>query len=135
APDWQDVSNMDPNGQRRLVIVFQGHSDQGELKVRKAALGNSSFDDFIKSDEAASLRYQPGFVKVKREEAFGGGPLTGKLIEFDFKRYNNPREGRYYYLDDKKGNVWILMFSGVPTVMRNVRPDTDKMARSFKPLG
>src|SRR5215467_956702 len=96
GPNWQDVSSTEGNGQRRLVIVFQGHSDQGELKIRKVSLGNTSFDDFIKNDEAASLRYLPAFVKVKREEPFGGGPLGGRMIEFDFKRFNNPREGRYY---------------------------------------
>ena len=132
--DWREVSSTEGNGQRRLVIVYQGHSDRGELRVRKVESGGLILDQLLKKEEESSLRYLPGFAKVKNQEVFGGGGFSGKMIEFDFKRYNNAKLARYYYIDDAKGNFWILMFSGETRFIKNVRPDTDKMARSFKPL-
>ena len=133
AGEWQEVSSTEGTGQRRLIIVFQGHSDRGELRIRKTSLDGSTLEKFRKEEEQ-TFRYLPGFVKIKHEETFGGGKLSGKMIEFDFKKYNNFKLARYYYFDDTKGNVWALMFTGDPKILKNIRPDTDVMARSFKPL-
>jgi hypothetical protein len=134
AGEWQEVSHTEGSGARRLVIVFQGHSDRGELRIKKISLSGSTLEQFIKAEEEPTFRYLPGYIKIKHEEPFGGGKLTGRMIEFDFKRYNNPKLARYYYVDDGKGNVWAMMFSGDPKIIKNIRPDTDMMARSFKPL-
>jgi hypothetical protein len=134
AGEWQDVSHTDGGGVRRLVIVFQGHSDRGELKIKKSSLADTTFEKFLKTQEESSYRYLPGYVKIKHEEPFGGGKLSGKMIEFDFKKYNNFKLARYYYFDDGKGSVWELLFTGDPKFLKNVRADTDVMARSFKPL-
>jgi len=134
AGEWTDVSSTEGSGARRLVIVFQGHSDRGELRIKKSSPADSDLDKVIKTEEETSFRYLPGYLKIKRTEVFGGGKLSGKMVEFDFKRYNNFKLARYYYFDDKKGNVWVLMFSGDPKIIKNIRPDTDVMARSFKPL-
>jgi len=133
ASEWQDISSTQGSGQRRLIIAFQGHSDRGELKIRKTSLEGTTLEKFRKEEEQ-TFRYLPGFEKIKREETFGGGKLSGKMIEFDFKKFNNFKLARYYYFDDTKGNVWALMFTGDPKIMKNIRPDTDMMARSFKPL-
>ena len=132
--DWQEITNTDSSGARSLKFVFRGNTADGDLRVRKTALGESNLDDFMKRDEAASLRYLPGYVKISKQEYFGGGPLTGKMIEFNFKRYNKDASGRYYYLTDKKGNVWTLQFAGRPNIIHSLRPHTDHMARTFKPL-
>jgi hypothetical protein len=134
AGEWQEVSSTEASGARRLVIVFQGHSDRGELRIKKSSLADTTFEKFLKTEEESAYRYLPGYIKIKHEETFGGGKLSGKMIEFDFKRYNNPKLARYYYVEDGKGNVWSLMFSGEPKIIKNIRPDTDVMARSFKPL-
>ena len=131
--NWQAVDQAEANGGRKLEFVFRGHGDDGQFRIRKGELEKKSLDDFMKTDELATIRYLPGFIAVKHEEPFGGGSLEGKMIEFTFKRYNSPAEGRYYYLTDGKGTVWKLEFSGRPNFIRGLRPETDRMARSFKP--
>lgn len=133
-PDWEEISYTDNSGQRRLSFVFRGSSDKGELKIRKLSLDGLPLEAFIEREEGTTLQYLPGFVRVKRQELFGGGQLKGKFIEFNFKRNRQDRLARYYYLVDDKNNLWILLFSGRPDYIRSLRPNTDQMARSFKLL-
>lgn len=54
------------------------------------------------------------------------------MVQFDFTRGGKPMLGRYYYLADRDGTVWVLQFTGDRTLLGQSRNVTDQMARSFR---
>ena len=128
---WQKSKFTDGAKIERVEYVYGDRSD-GLLKVKKARLGGSdTLDTFLRGDVESTLRYMPGYV-ASRNEPFGGGPLKGYMIQFDFSRAGRPMMGRYYYLGGADGTVWVLQFTGDRSTLGRIRNETDQIARSFR---
>jgi hypothetical protein len=131
ATGWEQTNFVDGAKIKRTEYVY-GDRSQGLLKVKRLLTERGQvFDDVVSHDVDGGLKFQPGFVQG-RKEPFGGGVLTGNLVEFDFTRGGKPMLGRYYYLQGSSGIVWVLQFTGDRTTLGQIRNLTDQMARTFR---
>jgi hypothetical protein len=128
---WQKSKFTDGAKIERIEYVYGDRSD-GLLKVKKARLGGTeTLDTYVRGDVDSTLRYLPGYV-AGRNEPFGGGPMKGQLVQFDFTRAGRPMMGRYYYLAGADGTIWVLQFTGDRATLGQIRNETDQIARSFR---
>ncbi len=128
---WEQTSFVDGAKIKRTEYVY-GDRSKGLLKVRRLRTESSEpLETTVSNDVDGSLKFQPGYVQGRRE-AFGGGAMTGFLVQYDFTRGGKPMLGRNYYLKSGDGSVWVLQFTGDRTTLGEIRNLTDQMARSFQ---
>ena len=128
---WEMTTFVDGAKVKRTEYVF-GDRSKALLKVKRLRSERSEgFESLVTGDVEGGLKFQPGFV-AGRNERFGGGTLTGSLVEFDFTRGGRPMLGRNYYLQAADGSVWVLQFTGDRTTLGGIRNLTDQIARSFR---
>lgn len=127
---WQETSYVDGAQIKRVEYVY-GDRSQAMLKVKHTRVRRGESLDMVVDRELGSLRFQPGFVQG-RTEGFGGGALSGTLVEYDFNRGGKPMLGRSYVLAGDDSTVWVLQFTGDRTMLKSLRNVTDQMARSFR---
>jgi hypothetical protein len=130
AGDWRAVTYNDAVGRQKTDFIYRDRSE-GLLRVNKDALGGRQIDQVAREEEE-SLRISKEAFEQGGREPFGGGPLRGIRLAFNYVDGGRKMAATYYFLQD--GNdMWVLRFTGKRGVLDRVRNLTDQIARSFHP--
>ena len=131
SPTWKITSRTATAAANNIEFVYGDRMD-GFLQLRKLKLDDKqTLADLIDREQTQKLQFLPAFVAGK-EENFSG-VLNGKTANYEFTQAGKPMIGRAYFLqaDDNK-TVYLLRFTGQRDKLKNIRNQTDSIARTFK---
>jgi hypothetical protein len=132
-PDGWVANEYVDGAQYRRVEYIYGERSQGLLRIKRVRSTQGEDPGALSDrDSEMVLRYQPGYVRG-RSEKFGGGHLSGVVTQYEFTNGGRPMLGRNYYLRGDDTTIWVLQFTGERNTLRQARPETDRIARSFQP--
>jgi len=129
AGDWRAVTYNDAVGRQKTDFIYRDRSE-GLLRVNKDGLGGRQIDD-VEREEEENLRIAKQAFEQEGKEPFGGGPLLGIRLSFNYVESTRKMSATYYYLQDGS-DLWVLRFTGKRGVLDRVRNLTDQIARSFR---
>lgn len=128
-PTWRTVARPDSVHQH-VEFIYQDRSD-ALLRIRKEVVaGDAKPSDLAERDRENKWRYQNGFVEGKTD-AFAGR-LSGITAAYEYTAAGKPMTARVYYLQADPRTVYVLHFTGRRETLRQLRAQTDSIARSFK---
>lgn len=128
-PDAKWKMTTRPSATSPNVEYVYRDRTEGHLEVRKHAMApHSSLADVVREEEQR-LEFLPGYVAGKQDPF--GGFLKGVAYNFEFVRGGRPMSGRFYFLQADAGSVYVLRFTGFRDNLRNIRNQTDSIARTF----
>ncbi len=111
------------------VEYVYGDRRDGHLEIRKLTINPNQTLTELMRDEETKLQFNLGFVAGK-EENFKGA-LGGKVYNYEFVRSGRNMSGRFYFLQAKNGDIYVLRFDGERSKLRSIRNQTDSIARTF----
>lgn len=124
---WTMVVRPSPTNPN-VEYVYSDRRD-GYFTIRKLTVGKDAVMSDIIQDEASSVQFRPGYV-ANKEETFTG-KLKGTVFNFEYVTASRPAAGRYYFLRADPTTVYVLRFTGGKDSMRQLRTQTDMIARTF----
>ena len=128
-PDARWKITVKPSATTPNVEYVYGDRTEGHLEVRRLSLPPKAIVSDVIKDEEQKLQFLPGYVAGK-EEPFGGF-LRGSAFNFEVVRAGRPMSGRFYFLKAGESTVYVLRFTGFRDQLRNIRNQTDSIARTF----
>lgn len=124
---WRVISGKD---EPETELVY-GDRNDGFLEIRKITTApNAALAEIIDREQNLKLQFVPNYVNGK-EESFKGN-LSGKIANYEFTKSGNPMIGRAYFLQADEQTVYVLRFTGSRDKLRQIRNQTDSIARTFK---
>ena len=129
--DWQPVTYSDAVGRTKTEFVLCARGD-GLLKVNKENLNSRSTGDIVRQELESLKLCQPGVIEGG-DQRFVGGALAGRRLAFCYSEGSGLVAATYYFLEERD-SVWILRFTGRMGLIDANRDETDRIARSFRPL-
>ena len=113
-----------------VEFIYQDRSD-ALLRIRKEVVGEGAKpSDLAERDREHKWRYQPGFVEGKTDNF--AGRLSGIAAAYEYTAAGKQMTARVYYLQVDPRTVYVLHFTGRRETLRQLRAQTDGIARSFK---
>ncbi|HWC77471.1 MAG TPA: hypothetical protein VG778_08410 [Blastocatellia bacterium] len=131
AGSWRAESYKDAVGRERTEFVYENR-DLGVLRITRQNLGGSSLGEVVRR-EINDFTLCNSCVSTG-QEAFAGPSLSGIRVAHYYVEGNRKIAGEFYFLLDNE-TVWILRFNGRAGSPGMAREITERMARSFYPLG
>jgi hypothetical protein len=126
---WRAASKAANSSSNNVDFIFGDRLD-GLLQVRKITIDNGGLAEAIDREQNQKLQFLPSFVNGK-EENFKGN-LSGKVVNYEFTQSGKPMTGRAYFFQADNKTLYILRFTGLRDKLKNIRNQTDLIARTFK---
>ncbi|MEW6130983.1 MAG: hypothetical protein AB1757_28390 [Acidobacteriota bacterium] len=130
--DWKPVTYDDAVGRSRTEFVY-GDRSEGLLKITKEKLNGETLTGKVHTEQENLRIYRVGFERVSTEH-FDVGKYDGMRFAFFSTDSGRKTASAFYYIQEGD-SVWVLRFTGKRGVLDTIRNLTDRMARSFTPLG
>ncbi len=129
---WQAVTRLDIH---RHVEFVNGHDYRnGYLRLRKklVPMGTSALELF-QYDERWELQSLPGYVACSNGNGTNlQGQLNGSAFAYEYILNGRPMDGRIYYLRANARIFYVLHFTVASEKLRELRPQMDFIASSFR---
>lgn len=126
---WRAASKTANSSSNNVDFIYKDRLD-GLLQVRKVTIDQGGLAAAIDREQNQKLQFLPSFVNGK-EENFKGN-LSGKVVNYEFTQSGKPMTGRAYFLQADDKTVYVLRFTGLRDQLKNIRNQTDLIARTFK---
>jgi hypothetical protein len=129
VPEEKWTMVVRPSATNPNVEYVYGDRRDGYFTIRKLTVTRDAVMSDVIEGEAQSARFKPGYVENKQETFTG--KLKGNVYNFEYVAASRPMAGRYYFLRADPTTVYVLRFLGGKDSMRQLRTQTDQIARTF----
>ncbi|MBP9108689.1 MAG: hypothetical protein KBF83_03950 [Pyrinomonadaceae bacterium] len=126
-PVWK--MNVKPSTTSPNVEYVYGDRADGHFEIRKLTVARDAIMTDVIATEENRLKFRQGYVAGK-EENFAGR-FRGTVFNFEYVAGGKNMGGRFYFLKTNDTTVYMLRFTGPKDGLRQIRNQTDSIARTF----